>query len=171
MGYIDNWPLMEETILYIDTHPEEHDQTDWVRVVDIDENHCRTTRCLAGWAAHLAGWRPRDGHDESRAVNHPAQVLSGDYTPRSAALESLGMVRTRDYLEEEPYGLVSRLIPWNILYPGSPSEKPVWIEDALFDGDISWVTILERIARLAAADEYALSEAVRAVLVKHGVTP
>lgn len=42
--------LLEKTLTYIQSHPEEHEQSDWGRVTP-----CGTTMCFAGHAAELAG--------------------------------------------------------------------------------------------------------------------
>lgn len=51
----------------IRTHPNSFDMTDWVQFLDDDHPQgslkptdpvtCKTTLCVAGWAAHLDGWK------------------------------------------------------------------------------------------------------------------
>jgi hypothetical protein len=44
-----NLDLLDAVVEHIDTHPEEHDQSDWI---------CGTTACVAGRVALFSGWRP-----------------------------------------------------------------------------------------------------------------
>lgn len=51
-----NQELFNKIADQIEAHPESHDQLDW-------GNSCGTEHCIAGWAAHLSGWRPTVGRD------------------------------------------------------------------------------------------------------------
>ncbi len=42
-----NWDNAERVLDAIDANPDQFDMTAW----------CGTTRCIAGWAAHLDGWK------------------------------------------------------------------------------------------------------------------
>lgn len=70
-----NWPLILKVRDHILFHPEEHDQTDWIKLVGLVEttdrdgvvtrqavsrhtvfpNECGTAACVAGWAAIFHG--------------------------------------------------------------------------------------------------------------------
>lgn len=45
---VRNVKLLQTTMNYVEKHPEQHDQTNWV-------NHCNTAFCYAGHAAIIAG--------------------------------------------------------------------------------------------------------------------
>jgi hypothetical protein len=53
MAYVDNWPLLVQTIEQIILHPETWKQGDWAQETD-----CGTAFCVAGWVTHLAGAKP-----------------------------------------------------------------------------------------------------------------
>lgn len=50
--HIRDWPLMWRVLRHVIDYPEGYDQGWWWRITD-----CGTTRCIAGWAAHFAGYR------------------------------------------------------------------------------------------------------------------
>lgn len=58
-----NVALLEETLDYILVHPEEHDQGVW-----IEQTECGTTRCFAGTAVMLTGYRLCIGSNASCLV-------------------------------------------------------------------------------------------------------
>lgn len=47
-----NVAMCKKVYDYITSHPDKHDQN-WFE----NRNGCNTTRCIAGWAAYLDGWR------------------------------------------------------------------------------------------------------------------
>lgn len=50
--YIKNWDLLWRVLEHVIKTPGGYDQTNW-------RSSCGTTRCIAGWAAELAGYRDR----------------------------------------------------------------------------------------------------------------
>lgn len=49
-----NVELLQQTMQYINDHPEQHNQN-----VFVGENECGTAACFAGWGAMLSGWTVR----------------------------------------------------------------------------------------------------------------
>lgn len=147
--YITNWPLLFEAVEYIATHPDEYDQLTWRTI-----NACDTTRCVAGWVAHLAGYQDigtvgsmvlaREPDEFDAWVCHIAdgtrmEVLDiGD-----AALNALGV------------------------NPPDRYDSPVFTE--LFNGDASWRRVLEVLAELAQHDGVEIPEAVAAEMARHHI--
>lgn len=73
-----NVDLMLEIKAAIESNPTAHDQKYWVR----DTNVCGTTRCIAGWAIHLAGgyelmWSTEQFGNDSVTVADFAYGASG----------------------------------------------------------------------------------------------
>ena len=64
-----NVELLEQTMQYINDHPEQHNQATWL-------TDCGTASCFAGWACHLSGWNLFYKVESVGTVN-----VAGEFTP------------------------------------------------------------------------------------------
>jgi hypothetical protein len=83
-----NLPLIDDVMHHIDTHPEEHDQSEWF---------CETTACVAGHVALLSGWRP--------VFTAPCELAWCDCHTATGRVEKDGESRTVSVLAQELLGI------------------------------------------------------------------
>lgn len=82
-----NLPLARKVLEHIEAHPEEHFQGFWGKQIVDSETACRTTMCIAGWAAALSGC-------ELEWENGFLDKVNGDHNVHGYAEELLGLNST-----------------------------------------------------------------------------
>lgn len=137
---IGNWPLMMMVIEYVIKHPTEYDQSVWRRFIDkrdpkTDEiSVCGSVRCIAGWSAAFGGWQDVPGSLEWLTLIGPGGIELRQASTEEAALDSLGVdLEYRDRVATD-----------------------------LFDGDLTFQDVLERVLEYANADGVTLTPAILA---------
>ena len=153
MIYIRNWPLLEKAIEHIIDDPEHYWQGEWrytlpespkgfTRSMEFDmaaAGKCGTTRCVAGWVAHLAGYTDCAYPQDRVYVMPPGSTTTDDgVTIVRAALAALGAHESVFSFE-----MVSDT------------------NHLLFDGHLTWREILGNLRVMADNDGYELSDKIR----------
>lgn len=142
MNYIGNWPLLERAIEQIIDHPEHYwqgeyvvhlpgDPHDFTRSLEFemaDAGKCGTTRCVAGWVAHLAGYT-----DPPAVRGKQIQVISPDGCIDFVPMAAMAALRLGG-------GYASSIVESNLFY-----------------GNLSWRQVLNNARYLAHHDGYELS--------------
>lgn len=70
--------LAAEILKQVRSHPDTHDQTQWGSCNDPNNNACKTTACIAGWAAILTGQAEYE-YSPSVGNYHLVPPLGGDF--------------------------------------------------------------------------------------------
>ncbi len=94
----------------VTTHPESFDMAFWCENADIDLDrlkpedeviNCGTTMCIAGWAAHLAGYTLVDGYDAVRGNEETtiSNAAMGELYGTQEALDRLFGMTNEDALD------------------------------------------------------------------------
>lgn len=151
MTRIGNYDLLFDALEQACAHPDTYDQSTWRR-----PSPCGTTRCIAGWIAHLDGWVDLAGtRDEfywsSRVVRDGVVAHIGD-----AALVSL---RLDPEVFGEPEIIVDRdrrggrsLERWGAVEGSDQYQAVEDLVDELFSGTLPFDVILENVVAYATED-------------------
>ncbi len=109
-----NWDNAEKVLDAIDAEPKAFDMRAWQGI-----GVCGTTRCIAGWAAHLAGWKlTNQAYTATRGT-----MAGGDYEHSpvwKVAVDFLGLdVSEKDiqYSETGPFLSCESDVYFNLFSP------------------------------------------------------
>jgi|SRR5690606_8512304 len=150
MTYIQNWPLMWRVLRHVVDHPDEYDQTRWW-----SHTPCGTTRCVAGWLAHLAKYSDFPG--DSWHVVRPGLVVPVGDDEALDALYDDGAVSV-DEAALDALGVED----WS---------RRNLVDISLFSGTLSWNDVLQNVVAFAEADGVTPPLRVLDILTDEGVLP
>lgn len=151
---IGNWPLVMLVLEHVIKHPAEYSQSTWGK-----RTGCGTTRCIAGWLAHFAGYRDHTEQFPSDLIFAVEDAKGNEVSIERAALRSME-------LDPEVYG--------RIPLTRDGEDDDLWEEaealaSTLFSGSMPFSLILDTFYDLAQRDGVTLTPVITDALRAEGV--
>jgi hypothetical protein len=158
---IGNWPLLIQTVEHIIFNPNTYDQTVWSRW----SRQRGTSRCLAGWLAHLDGWREIVSNDVPGDTTWAFRVTKqGVFLDiPAAALLALDVDPARyGYVLDQ----VDQFGDWD---EDRACPELVDLASLLFGGAYGFADVLDTVSWLAYKDGVTLSPVIVSTMFENGV--